>query len=86
MKQYKVIIGEWVSVYKTNEAIISTDKNIENISVEEITKLLDSDKNTQIEMCDKADYDWSTEEHEEWDTHEDYGVKILEKTQVDKLK
>lgn len=84
MKQYKVIIGEWVSVYKTDTAIITTDKDIENMSVDEITKLLDFDDNTQIEMCGKADYDWTTEEHEEWDTHDEEesfpaGITILEK-------
>ena len=69
-RRYKILIGEWVSVYKTDTAIITTDKDIENMSVDEITKLLDFDDNTDIEFCGKADYDWTTEEHEEWDTHE----------------
>ena len=77
MKKYKVIIGEWVSVYVNQEAIITTDKDIKNMTADELAKLLDWDDNTQIDIC-KSDYDWSTEEHEDWDRHEDSGFTFLE--------
>lgn len=77
MKKYKVIIGEWVSVYVNQEAIITTDKDIKNMTADELSKLLDWDDNTQIDIC-KSDYDWSTEEHEDWDHHEDSGFTFIE--------
>lgn len=77
MKKYKVEIGEWVYVYKTDVAIITTDKDIENMSASQIATLIDNDDKTTIESCDKYDYDWSTESHKEWDTNED-GIKVLE--------
>ena len=77
MKKYKVIMGEWVSVHVNQIAIITTDKDITNMKAEEVAKLLDDDDNTQIDIC-KSDYDWSTEEHEDWDRYDENGFVLLE--------
>ena len=78
MAKHKIIIGEWVSVYVNQTMIIDTDKDIENMSADELAELLDHDDNTQIlSICD-SDYDWSTEEHEDWDRHEDSGFTYCE--------
>lgn len=76
--KYKANVGEWVAVYKRYNAIITTNKNMENMSADEIAKLLYYDKDTHIESCGKEDYDWTTEEHDAWDTDEKFGIKILE--------
>lgn len=78
MKQHKIIIGEWVSVYVNQTMIVETDKDIENMSSAEIAELLDKDDNTHIVDTCESDYDWSTEEHEDWDRHEDSGFTYIE--------
>lgn len=78
MKQHKIIIGEWVSVYVNQTMIIETDKDIENMSSAELAELLDNDDNTRIVDTCKSDYDWSTEEHEDWDRHTDCGYTHIE--------
>ena len=78
MKQHKIIIGEWVSVYVNQTMIIETDKDIENMSSNELAELLDNDDNTRIVDTCKSDYDWSTEEHEDWDRHTDCGYTHIE--------
>lgn len=78
MKQHKIIIGEWVSVYVNQTMIIETDKDIKNMTADELAKLLDWDDNTRIVDTRKSKYDWSTEEHEDWDRHEDSGFTYIE--------
>ena len=78
MKQHKIIIGEWVSVYVNQTMIIETDKDIENMTANELAELLDNDDNTHIVDTCESDYDWSTEEHEDWDRHEDSGFTYIE--------
>lgn len=78
MKKYKIIIGEWVSVYVNQTMIIESDKDIENLTANELANLLDKDDNTHIlSVCD-SDYDWTTEEHEDWDTNENSGFTYCE--------
>lgn len=78
MKQHKIIIGEWVSVYVNQTMIVETDKDIENMTANELAELLDNDDNTHIVDTCESDYDWSTEEHEDWDRHEDSGFTYIE--------
>jgi hypothetical protein len=78
MKQHKIIIGEWVSVYVNQTMIVESDKDIENMTADELAKLLDNDDNTKIVDTCQSDYDWSTEEHEDWDRHEDSGFTYIE--------
>lgn len=75
--KYKILAGEWVSVYSTQTLIVDTDKDLESLTSEQIVDLLESDDNTTYEI-EKEDFDWSTEEHEEWDRNE-YGTAIIEK-------
>ena len=79
MAKHKIIIGEWVSVYVNQTMIIDTDKDIENMTADELAKLLDWDDNTKIVDTCASDYDWTTEEHEDWDRHEDSGFTYIEK-------
>ena len=81
MKQkYKIQIGEWVNVYSTQTLVVETDKDLENMTTEQVVDLLEQDENTQIlDVCD-SDYDWTTEDHEEWDR---YGkTTILDKQEA----
>ena len=70
MKKHKVIMGEWVSVYCNTTMIITTDKDIENMTADDIARLLDNDEYTTFDT-EHEDYDWSTVEHEDWDRHTD---------------
>lgn len=83
MKKHKIIIGEWVSVYVNQTMIIETDKDIENMTADELAKLLDWDDNTKIIETCASDYDWSTEDHEDWDRHEDSGFTYLHEIKGD---
>jgi hypothetical protein len=83
MKKHKIIIGEWVSVYVNQEVIVETDKDIENMTAEQLAQLLDYDDNTKILSVCKSDYDWTTEEHEDWDRHEDSGFTYVEQIKGD---
>lgn len=78
MARHKIIIGEWVSLYANQTMIIETDKDIENMTAEQIAKLLDYDANTRIVDTCKSDYDWTTLEHEDWDRHDDCGYTYIE--------
>lgn len=75
--KYKILAGEWVSVYTTQTLIVDTDKDLESLTSEQVVDLLESDDNTTFEI-EKEDFDWTTEEHEDWDRNE-YGTKIIEK-------
>lgn len=77
--RYKIQIGEWVSVYTTTTAFITTDKDIENMRPDQVANLLDYDDNTTIDTEDE-DFDWTTEEHEDWDRNGE--IKILDKQEV----
>lgn len=77
--RYKVQIGEWVSVYSTQTIVIDTDKKIDNMTPEQLARLLDEDDKTTFEIA-KEDFDWSTEEHEDWDRNNEF--KILDKQEV----
>lgn len=79
MAKHKIIIGEWVSVYVNQTMIVDTDKDIENMTAEELAGLLDDDEDTTIVETCKSDYDWTTEEHEDWDRHTDCGYTYCEK-------
>ena len=76
--KHKIIMGERVSVYVNQTMIIDTDKDIENMTAEQIAQSLDYDDDIKIVSIEKSDYDWSTEEHEEWDRHEDNGFTYIE--------
>lgn len=75
--KYKILAGEWVSVYTRQTLIVDTDKDLEQMTPEQIADILQRDDNTAYEIA-KEDFDWSTEEHEEWDKNE-YGIKVIEK-------
>jgi hypothetical protein len=79
-KRYKVIMGEWVSVYTTTTMWITTDKDLENKTNDEVAQLLDYDDNTQFD-CEGEDFDWTTEEHEDWH-RTDEPVKVLDVMEV----
>lgn len=79
-KRYKILMGEWVSVYSTTTMWVTTDKDIENMTMEQVAQLLDYDDNTQYD-CEDEDFDWTTEEHEDWDRH-DQPIHVLEKQEV----
>jgi hypothetical protein len=70
MKKHKIIIGEWVSVYCNTTLIVTTDKDIKNMTAKEVAKLLDHDDKTTFDT-EEEDYDWSTVGHEEWDQHDE---------------
>lgn len=78
MARHKIIIGEWVGVYVNQTLIVETDKDIENMSAAQVAELLDHDDNTTIVDTCQRDYDWSTEEHEQWDDHDDCGYTYVE--------
>lgn len=75
--KYKILAGAWVSVYSTQTLIVDTDKDLENMASKDRVKVLEDWDNTKIEIV-KEDFDWSTEEHEEWDKGE-YGTEIIER-------
>lgn len=79
-KRYKILMGEWVSVYTTTTMCVTTDKDIENMTMKQVAQLLDYDDNTQYD-CEDEDFDWTTEEHEDWDRH-DQPIQVLEKQEV----
>ena len=83
MAKHKIIIGEWVSVYVNQTMIVDTDKDIENMTAEELAQLLDYDDNTKVDSICESDYDWTTEEHEDWDRHTDCGYTYCEKIPED---
>lgn len=76
MKKHKIIIGEWVSVYCNTTMIVTTDKDIENMTAKEVAILLDRDDNTTFDT-EHEEYDWSTVEHEDWDRHDDCGYTYI---------
>lgn len=76
--RYKIQIGEWVNVYSTQTLIIDTDDTLDNMTAEQIADYIDNSNALQskVEII-KEDFDWTTEEHEKWDTNGE--VEILEK-------
>lgn len=78
MAKHKIILGEWVSVYVNQTMIIDTDKDIKNMTAEQIAQSLDYDDDIKIVGIEKSDYDWTTEEHEQWDKHDDCGYTYIE--------
>lgn len=76
--RYKIQIGEWVNVYSTQTLVIDTDAKLDNMSPEKLANFLDT-TNDHIEVS-KEDFDWSTEEHEDWDRNGEF--KILEKQEL----
>lgn len=82
MAKHKIEIGEWVSVYVSQTLIIESDKDIENMSVEQVADLLENDEKTYITSTCRSDYDWTTEDHEEWDKCPNGSYKHLEKIET----
>ena len=82
MAKHKIEIGEWVSVYVSQTLIIESDKDIENMGVEQVADLLENDEKTHVVDTCRSDYDWTTEEHEEWDKCQNGGYKYLEKVET----
>lgn len=76
--KYKIQIGEWVNVYSTQTVIIETDDTLDDLSAEQIADYIDNSNALQskVEII-KEDFDWTTEEHDKWDTEGE--VKILDK-------
>lgn len=76
--RYKIQIGEWVNVYSTQTVIIETDDTLDDLSAEQIADYIDNSNALQskVEII-KEDFDWTTEEHDKWDTEGE--VKILDK-------
>ena len=81
--RYKILVGEWVSVYSTQTLVVDTDKKIDNMTAEQLARLLDEDDGTSFEVA-KEDFDWSTEEHEDWDRNGEF--KILDKQELTEAK
>lgn len=77
--RYKIQIGEWVSVYSTQTLVIDTDAKLDNMSAEQLANFLDL--TTDNVEYSEEDFDWTTEEHEDWDRQGE--VKILDKQEVD---
>ena len=63
--RYKILIGEWVNVYSTQTLVIDTDKKLDNMSAEQLANFLDL--TTDNVEYSNEDFDWTTEEHEDWD-------------------
>lgn len=76
--RYKIQIGEWVNVYSTQTFVIDTDAKLDNMSAEKLANFLDT-TNDPVE-CAKEDFDWTTEEHEDWDRQGE--VIILDKQEI----
>lgn len=79
--RYKIQIGEWVNVYSTQTVIIDTDDILDNMTAEQIANYIDNSNALQskVEII-KEDFDWTTEEHDKWDTEGE--VKILDKQET----
>lgn len=77
--RYKILIGEWVSVYSTQTLFVDTNAKLDNMSPEKLANFLDTTSDP-IEVS-KEDFDWSTEEHEDWDRNGEF--KILDKQELD---
>lgn len=80
--RYKIQIGEWVNVYSTQTLVIDTDKKLDNMSAEQLANYLDL--TTDNVEYSEEDFDWTTEEHEDWDRQGD--VKILDKQELTEAK
>ena len=76
--KYKIQIGEWVNVYSTQTLVIDTDKKLDNMTAEQLANYLDL--TTDNVEHSKEDFDWTTEEHEDWDRQGE--VKILDKHEI----
>lgn len=77
--RYKIQIGEWVNVYSTQTLVIDTDAKLDNMSAEQLANFLDL--TTDNVEYSEEDFDWTTEEHEDWDRQGE--VKILDKQEID---
>lgn len=77
--RYKIQIGEWVNVYSTQTLVIDTDAKLDNMSAEQLANFLDL--TTDNVEYSEEDFDWTTEEHEDWDRQGE--VKILDKQELD---
>ena len=80
--RYKIQIGEWVNVYSTQTLVIDTDKKLDNMSAEQLANYLDL--TTDNVEYSEEDFDWTTEEHEDWDRQGE--VKILDKQELTEAK
>lgn len=76
--RYKIQIGEWVNVYSTQTIIIDTDDNLDDMTARQLADYIENSNAIQsrVEIV-KEDFDWTTEEHDKWDTEGE--VKILDK-------
>lgn len=72
-KAYKIMFGEWISVYQKSKAILVSDVEP---TKENLQQLIDENGVDYI----TEDIDWSTVESEEIDTEP---LKILEETEVE---
>lgn len=68
--QVKVEMGEWLTVYQRFVGWVEIPDG-EKVSEENIKKYID-EKGVDFE---KNEYDWTTEEHEDWDFD---GLKVLD--------
>lgn len=76
--RYKIQIGEWVNVYSTQTLVIDTNDNLDNMTAKQLADYISNSNATQssVEIV-KEDFDWTTEDHDKWDT--DGEIKILDK-------
>lgn len=76
--RYKIQIGEWVNVYSTQTLVIDTNDNLDNMTAKQLADYINNSNATQsrVEIV-KEDFDWTTEDHDKWDT--DGEIKILDK-------
>lgn len=79
--RYKIQIGEWVKVYSTQTLVIDTDDTLDKMTAKQLANYIDNSNAIQsrVEIV-KEDFDWTTEEHEDWDRQGE--VKILEKHEI----
>ena len=79
--RYKIQIGEWVNVYSTQTLVIDTNAKLDNMTAEQLANFIDTSNanESRVEVV-KEDFDWTTEEHEDWDRQGE--VKILEKHEI----
>lgn len=79
--RYKIQIGEWVSVYSTQTVVIDTDAKLDDMSAEQLANFIDTSNanESRVEII-KEDFDWTTEEHEDWDRQGE--VIILDKQEL----
>ena len=73
-------MDEVVSVYSTSTILVTTDKDVENMTQDEMKELLNNG-DCDIEYVSE-DFDWTTEEHEDWIGHEGL-VTVLDKKEVE---